>query len=313
MLALKFFGAGEAYYDGQPLPGFPNQQAYHLFCYLVLNRGYPLCRDRLAAVFWEDQPASTARKLLSKALWRLRNALQTAGAPADAYLLIDKDQLSFLESPACQLDIDIFDRAITRCQHVAGPELSEQQAADLVDVVSLYTGDLLEGVYEDWVIYERERLSVLHLKTLQKLMAYHEYHGAYEYAITLGERILYHDKAHEKTHQQMMRLHWLMGDRGAAMAQYKRCAQILKEETGFMPTPETKRLYQEMARNQYDPRLGLPLSAYAHTPPPSEEALQEMMAKALRKLSRLQQAVEETSTELHHLENLISLTLARTK
>ena len=313
MLAIKLFGAGEAYYDGQPLPGFPNQQAYLLFCYLLLNRGYPLCRDRLAAVFWEDQPASTARKLLSKALWRLRHALQTAGTPADAYLLTDKDHLSFLESPPCQLDIDIFDRTIINCQHIAGPDLSAQQATSLTEAVSMYTGDLLEGVYEDWVIYERERLSVLHLKTLQKLMAYHKHHGAYEHALTLGERILFHDKAHEKTHQQLMHLHWLMGDRGAALAQYKRCTQILKEETGFLPTPETKTLYQQMARNQYNPQNGLPALTLSHTPPPSEEALQEMMAKALRKLSRLQQAVEETSTELHHLETLITLTLAQSK
>ena len=38
--------------------------------------------------------------------------------------------------------------------------MDEDRARSLEDAVSLYQGDLLEGCYEDWCIYERERLPI---------------------------------------------------------------------------------------------------------------------------------------------------------
>jgi DNA-binding SARP family transcriptional activator len=98
MLRLKLFGAGEARYDGRLLAGFPNQQGCLLLCYLVLGRNRPHGRETLAAVFWGDYPTDVSRKHLSQALWRLRHALQSIGAPADDYLLTSKESISFSSS-----------------------------------------------------------------------------------------------------------------------------------------------------------------------------------------------------------------------
>jgi len=314
MLEINLFGAGQARYGDQPLVGFPNQQIYMLLCYLLLNRHDPLCRERLAAVFWEDYPAADSRKHLSKALWRLRQALQAAGVPADDYLLSSKEHVSFINSPAYQLDIEVFDTVLGQYQDIPGTELTAAQAAQLEQAVGLYRGDLLTGLYEDWLVYERERLSVLHLKGLSKLMDFHQANQAYERALSFGQTLLSYDQAHEKTHQRMMRLYWLMGDRSTALAQYKRCRQILRHETGFPPSAETKYLYQQMARNQFDPTAE---RGQGHGRLPvenlSEEALQELTITALRKLSRLHKIVEETTAELHHLEDLLTLTLVRSK
>ena len=75
MLELKLFGTGQVRYFDQSLVGFPNQQACLLLCYLLLNRGRPHNRERLAAVFWDECPTDVSRKHLSQALWRLRQAL----------------------------------------------------------------------------------------------------------------------------------------------------------------------------------------------------------------------------------------------
>ena len=75
MLSIQLFGPGRASYGNRMLPGFPNQQFYGLFCFLLLNRYRPYRREQLAAVFWGEYSTSVSRKYLRDALWRLRARL----------------------------------------------------------------------------------------------------------------------------------------------------------------------------------------------------------------------------------------------
>jgi DNA-binding SARP family transcriptional activator len=307
MLELKLFGTGQVRYFERSLAGFPNQQCCLLLCYLLLNRHRSHCRERLAAVFWGECPTDVSRKHLSQALWRLRQALGSIGAPADDYLSVSKDSVSFVSSSPHWLDIEHFERVLARYQDLSGQELSPEQAAHLEEAVDLHTGDLLEGIYEDWCLAERECLSLLYLNALSKLMLFHESNGDYERGLACGERILAHDNTREKTHQHMMRLHWLLGDRGTAIAQYKRCAQILHDELGISPAQETGLLYQQMMRNQFKPPHRPDAQTIsAPTTGVSDESFQLLAQHALQKLSRLQAALEKTTNELHHVERLIN-------
>jgi DNA-binding SARP family transcriptional activator len=297
MLELQLFGPGQARYCDQPLAGFPNQRCYFLLCYLLLNRHHPHHRERLAVLFWSEYPTTTSRKYLRNALWRLRQALQSVGAPADEYLLISDDSVCFLSSSRYWLDVKVFETTLTDYQDLSGQGLTAEQAAHLEEAVDLYIGDLLEGVYEDWCLYDRERLSLLCLNALSKLMVFHELNGTYERGLTYGERILARDHTREKVHRQMMRLYWLLGDRNAALIQYKRCVQILREELGIPPMEETRLLYERIVHNQFDPstssghrltrrsvRHGDPLSMTTK----SNDSVQPLAEHALQKLQRLQ-------------------------
>jgi len=301
------FGTGQAHFYEQELAGFPQQQSYLLLCYLLLNRHHPHLRERLAAVFWGETTTMASRKSLRNSLWRLRQGLQAVGAPPDDYLLISDESVSFLTDSQYWLDVQEFELATAVCQDVPGQELTGAQAAQLESVVDLYRGDLLEGIYEDWCLYDRERLSLAHLAALTKLMLYHGTQGVYERALAYGERILARDNTREKIHRQMMQLHWLNGDRHGALAQYKRCAQILRDELGASPTDETARLYAQMANNSYNPssNVARPNNATKIKDPD----LQPLVEHALQKVQRLQSTLEETSAELRNLERLINMAL----
>ena len=54
--------------------------------------------------------------------------------------------------------------------------------------------------------------------------------GTYEHGLTFGERFLARDSTREKMQRQMMRLHGRSRSRCAALAQYQRCRQALREE-----------------------------------------------------------------------------------
>ncbi len=310
MLELQLFGPSQASYCNRPLPGFPNRQSYLLLCYLLLNRHHSHHRERLAAFFWNEYPTAVSRKYLRNALWQLRQALQLVGASADEYLLISDDSVSFLTSSRYWLDVEVFEATVTRCQDLSGYELTPEQAAHLEEATDLYTGDLLEGIYEDWCLYDRERLSLLYLNALSKLIAFHEVNGAYERGLTYGARILARDHTREKVHRQMMRLYWLLGDRNAALAQYKRCAQILREELGIPPMKETRLLYEQMLHSQFDP-TGQPARHGDSSPvmARSDASIPPLTEYALQKLQHLEGLIEEISVELRHIERLISSSL----
>jgi DNA-binding SARP family transcriptional activator len=310
MLEIRLFGAGQALHCDQPLTGFPSQQSCLLLCYLLLNRQHPQHRERLAAVFWGDCPTRAARKHLRNALWRMRQALQLIGAEPDEYLLISDKSVSFLRSSSYWLDVEAFETTVMRKQDLPGQELTPERAARLEAAVELYAGDLLEGVYEDWCLHDRERLRLMYLSALDKLLVYHGANGAYERGLAYGERILARDKTREKVHRRMMRLYALAGARNAALAQYKLCAQILREELGIPPMERTRRLYEQLLQEAFIPSSW---PRAPDTPDGSRSQLDEtspLAAHALEKLQRLQALVEEAGTELRHIERLISRALS---
>lgn len=97
------------------------------------------------------------------------------------------------------------------------------------NAVQLYQGPLLEGWYQDWCLYERERLQSMYLAMLDELMGYCEVRHDYETGLLYGMGIMSYDWARERTHRRLMRLHYLNGDRAAALRQYEQCAVALKE------------------------------------------------------------------------------------
>jgi DNA-binding SARP family transcriptional activator len=306
MLEVNLFGAGQARYADRPLAGFPSRQCYLLLCYLLLNRQRAHPRERLAAVFWSKYPTPVSLKYLRNCIWQIRKAFQSIGAPAEEYLSIKDSSVSFQCSSPHWLDVEAFETQVTPRQDIAGQQLTSEQAAQFERAVDLYVGDLLEGVYEDWCLCDRERLQLMYLNALGKLMVFHEVHGTYEHGLTCGERILAQDDIREKTHRDMMRLYWLLGDRAAALAQYKRCAQILRETLGIKPMEETTRLYRQIVHDQHGP----PHCSACHDGPltwtASSGGPRELVAEyVLQKVHRLQATIDEASAELHQIEPLL--------
>jgi len=311
MLKLRLFGKGEASFLEQPLVCFPNQQPYLLLCYLLLNPMRPHPRDQLAALFWGEQSTAISRKNLRNGIWRLRNAFHMSGAEFEDYVIVSDDSVSFFPSADYWLDVAVFTQHIQKCQDVAGYEVNAQQAANLQEAVDLYTGDLMDGVTEDWCLYDRERLRLMYLNALIKLMAYHEQHSSYEIGLDCGARILQRDNTHELVHHHMMRFYWLLGDRHSALAQYKRCAQILKEELGIAPMREMTETYHQMVNNTFAPTQrphSGQLSVPGRTLPPAgslDGSSGSMMEQALLTIQRLEAAITEANEELRAIKNLI--------
>ena len=307
MFEIKLFGTGQASNNGNSLVDFPNQQPSLLLCYLLLNNHYPHHREHISSIFWGDSPTKTARKRLRNALWRLRNTLKSVGASCDDFLLITDDTISFIDSSDYWLDIEIFENQTECVKGISGGDLIPEQVSKLELAVNLYVGDLLEGCYEDWLLNDREKFRIAYINTLNKLMVYYGKVGNYERGLSCGEKILSQDFTREKVHRQIMQLHFLAGNRDASLAQYHRCREILWDEFGIPPMKDTRTFYELLLRNQLDPK---PWSDDFITSSPAESnyefSIYSLVRSALQKLHRLQETIEDTSSELLQIEQMIT-------
>ena len=252
-LKVCLFGKFSAKANEMPVGGLEGSKVQELFCYLLCNRDRPHSRERLADVLWNHCQSGHSRKYLRQALWHLQTALNTL-YPCDPppFLDINSDWVQLRVHESLWIDVAEFERAFCCCENRPTGELNDSQAKTLRYAIDIYKGELLEGCYTDWCLYERERLNSIYLSVLYRLMNYCESHMDWETGIQIGHRILCCDRASEKTHLQMMRLYYLTGDRTASLRQYAYCCEALAKELEVKPSKATSSLYEQIRADSFE-------------------------------------------------------------
>lgn len=300
-LRICLFGKFQVYNGDDPLPGFESRRVQELLSYLLLHSDRTHPREVLAGLLWGERPARQAKKYLRQALWQLQNALDPhLPDPAPPVLLVDSDWLQLNPAAPVSCDALQFETAFSFVRGIPGRELSPAQQEILQENVSLYKDDLLIGWYQDWCFFHRERLQNLYLTMLDKLMGHCEFHQAYEAGIEYGSHILAVDNARERAHRRLMRLHYLIGNRTAALRQYQRCAAALQKELGVEPARSTRRVYQQIRADRLVDTL-VPSSS-EHTSPNGQSTPPQKTTssspESLSRLKQLQALLSEFQTQL---------------
>ncbi|HEU0016095.1 MAG TPA: BTAD domain-containing putative transcriptional regulator [Longimicrobium sp.] len=302
-LRIHLLGGLSVYRDGHLLPGFATQKARGLFAYLALNHGRSHPRATLVGRFWGESPERVARKNLRTDIWRIRSVLEPVGVAAGSCLTVSQDEVGFNAAGHHWLDIHDFEARLDRA--AAAPP--EQAAPLLRQAVEVYRGDLLEGLYDDWCLFERERLRLRYLDALERLVAHHRALGEWTECAGYAQRILAHDPLREHVHREVIRCHLALGDRAAALRQYEACAGRLRQELEVEPAAETRVLVQELRGAAPAPLLaGITIAPAPGAVPPAAGASPEPAApvsaraydEALARLRSVQAWLEETGEQL---------------
>jgi DNA-binding SARP family transcriptional activator len=222
----------------------PSVQA--LLAYLLLNRGRSVPRDVLAGVFWGEVPERRSRRCLNTALWRLRQALEPQGVTSGAYLIRTPGHgIAFNQESDFWLDVQDFEDAVLVTRY--SPESVEAHRIERLDeALRGYHADLLDGIYDEWALAERDRLRELYLNSLAWLMRCQEETGAWRQAIDCGLRVLQRDPLRESVHRSLMRSYLASGRPAAAVRQFESCRSVLASELGIPPSEETMELYRHI-------------------------------------------------------------------
>lgn len=251
-LHFRVLGRLQVYCSDAPLQTPDSRKACELLCYLLLYRDRPHHREKLAELLWENGSAAQSKKYLRQALWQIQSAFDGhLTGLRQGLLSADPAWVQFNPEIDYILDVAEFESAWESVSDIPGHLLTPAQGQSLQSATALYQGDLLEGWYQDWCLFERVRLQGLYMAMLEKLMRYCEAQGEYAEGCRYGNIILRQDRARERTHRRMMRLYYQGGQRTAALRQYRACETALREELGVEPAHSTRALYEQIRADEH--------------------------------------------------------------
>ncbi len=240
--------------ESLPLPGMA--AARSLLAYLLVDGKPDYARLALAGTFWPDLPEPRARRCLTQAIWHIRRILPEL-IQADAGTIHVHPEMLWV-------DVAAF-KALTQNSLALAPDPEtpdrQQYIHNLRQAIHLYQADLLEGIYDDWALLERERLRETFLQALEMLTRLEKLSGRYEQALEPALRLAQADPLREAAHREVMRLQYALGRPEAALRQYDACRLALQTDLGIAPDPETEALAQEIRAN-VQPQTGKPTLPY---------------------------------------------------
>jgi len=217
---------------GEPFAFRGRPRSVALLAFLVLHRAAHLTRDALAFALWPDEAESDARSNLRRHLHHLTTTLPASAVP---YFNTVEDTIAW--NPAIDLwfDVEEFERLAAT-------------AGGLAEAVSLYAGDLLPGVYDDWVFPLRDRLRRRYLAGLETLLIASRSRRDFASGITFANAILQHDEWREDTVRQLAAIRYESGDRAGALRELDAFRARLQSEMGVEPMPDTSALRAHILR-----------------------------------------------------------------
>lgn len=295
VLQVELFGKFDMRCNGEPIVGLEGRKAQELLAFLLLQRSRSYSREYLAEMLWGQRAPAQSKKYLRQTLWHVHSALAAHGQDTEdaSPLLVDDEWVCFNQQCDLWLDVAVFEAAYDQAQGIAGSDLDQSRADGLRQAVQLYSGDLLQGCYEDWCLFERERLQNMYLGMLDKLVVFCEVNGEYEAGLAFGSQVLRVDRARERTHRQMMRLYCLARNRTDALRQYERCVEALREELDVKPSRRTLDLVEWIRAGALEDAAPAVTSANGDSP---DRALPEVLTRLQqmqRRLAGMQQEIAE--------------------
>lgn len=246
-LEVRMFGHLSVTDKGVPLTQRLSPRARRLLAFLLLHRHVPLPRESVAFILWPDSPEKESLGNLRRALNELRITLPPA--ETSDWIIATRGELHWNLDAAYWLDAEEFERLIRQATPAA-----------LHNAVTLYIGDLLQGLDDEWLLVEREHFRQSQLDTLSHLVAHHRALGEYEVALNLTRQTLALEPLAEAAYRDLMSLHYLVEDRAAALADYERLRTMLRDEFDVEPMPETRALLEAIIRGASLPVVVTPFS-----------------------------------------------------
>jgi DNA-binding SARP family transcriptional activator len=193
------------------------------------------CRHRsfLAGLLWPKSSESQAAGNLRTTVWCISHAFPHL-------LRSGPDTLELDES--VRVDVEALQ------QHVATIHTQSQAGIPDSYLDGLSHADLLPGWYDDWVVFEQERLRQLRLGALEFLARQHLAAGEPGRAVIAALSAASIEPLRESAQLLLVQAHLAAGNRAAAVRAYTMFAARLGDELGVPPSEQLSRLVSAFVR-----------------------------------------------------------------
>ena len=220
---------------------FPSRQARLLFACLACERSRALPRDELAEILWGEEVPAAWEAALKALVSKLRRVL----APLSSETLIGSQYGCYqLRLPSdCWVDWEAARRALDETEGAlrSGNPSNGWGAANVA--VTIARRGFLAGERGTWVEARRRSLCELLARGLDCYGVISLETGQAELAAQIAEEAIAREPFRESGYQRLMEAHEKLGNRAEAVRAYHRCRELLIDELGVSPSPETEDVY----------------------------------------------------------------------
>jgi DNA-binding SARP family transcriptional activator len=225
---------------------FAGRQGRIAFVYLAVHRHRAVARDEMLTAIWPDDTGDAG---LDPILSKLRGVLRSAGLPpGDARIEVSAGAITLQLPGATWVDVEAAANALDEAEG-ALRRGDNGQAWGLANTAVVITRrPFLSNVEAPWIEAQRAALRVIHLRALQCLVTASANNHEPLLAIQHATEMVQLEPFRETSYQLLMRMHAAAGDRAEALRVFARCRELLRDELGVSPSPQTEAVYLEILR-----------------------------------------------------------------
>jgi YVTN family beta-propeller protein len=227
---------------------FPGRQARLVLAYLLTEHGRAVPRDELAEALWGESLPATWEKALVVLVSKLRALLEECGVDGQAALRSAFGCYQLVLPEGAWIDVAAASETVGKAEAaLAAGDLAEAQAGAAA-AAALARRTFLPGEHGSWVEERRRDLRELLVRSLDCLADACLRSGDAGEAVKGAAELTVLEPFRESGYRMLMRAHAAAGNNAEALRVYERCRQLLAEELGAFPSPETESTYLKILR-----------------------------------------------------------------
>ncbi|KHD36701.1 chemotaxis protein CheY [Clostridium acetobutylicum] len=215
-------------------------KSMELFSYLLINGNRSISRYRIIKDIFEEMELKDVESYLNTIVYQLRKALSPLGLKK--IITLDSQGYSF----------DFKNVYVDYIDFVRGVEAIKEINKDNIDrakqLVYLYKGDLFDDKEYIWAVGEKEYVSNLYSKFLEKVCNWYLENKLINDAYSMGKKLIQYNELDSESNKIFMNILAARRDKISLNKHYERYAKVLFRELGVKVEDSVEELYRKLIK-----------------------------------------------------------------
>ena len=250
-LYARLFGSFEVFGRGGMVDLGKNGRAIAILKHLLARKPHAASQDLLMDQLWPYSSPRKARWSLNSSVYALRRLMDAWPGVPERCVVLERGSYRLSPNLRVASDVEEFDERRERGRWLERSGEKEEAIREYEEASDIYRGDyLVEDLYEDWTMIERERLAGAYVDVMESLANHYADAGELRKSIEACYRLLAKEPCHEGSYRLLMRCYARRGLRKQALHQYGLCEQALWAAYEASPEQETRELYEHLRKGE---------------------------------------------------------------
>jgi LuxR family transcriptional regulator, maltose regulon positive regulatory protein len=224
------------------------RRARDMFCYIATSPHRRVAKDVLIEAFWPNEDPATVEKNFHPTISHIRKALNSRQSLKQNFLVFRDGAYQLNPELNYSIDTEGFENLILQAEAAKREKDPGRLRESLEAALTLYRGEYMPGVYDDWAEERRQYYSEQLCRVLNALAKLSFTEKRWAAAIKFAGELLRQDPYREDVHRLIMKVHAAQGKPASVKKHFEDLRQLLQKDLGIEPAAETRRIFEELVK-----------------------------------------------------------------